>query len=72
MRLPLRSIVFLSLGLLSLAVGLRYLLVQPSALIAGPLDAADLAVVLQYRWILGQTAVIAGVVFCATAWQPRS
>jgi len=56
------------LGLACIAVGLYYLVLHPS----NPDEyGSDSGTITLHRLVLGQTATIAGVIFCAAAWRPR-
>jgi hypothetical protein len=61
--------VFLTLlGLALIGIGLYYLVLHPS----NPSEfGGDSGTVTIHRLVIGQTATLAGVIFCAVAWRPR-
>lgn len=62
-----QSLFLTLIGLACIAVGLYYLVLHPS----NPGEYGDSDTVTLHRLVLGQTATLAGVVFCAAAWRPR-
>lgn len=62
------SIFLTVVGLSCIAVGIYFLVLHPS----NPSEyGTGSGTITLHRLVLGQTATLAGVIFCAAAWRPR-